>query len=198
MQGRALASVSCLSVTTCFVLAASFHQVASNPQFAPQSRATMAPLVTSDGGTTWTRKSVPDMNAGDSPGSFTPPLACPTRTTCYLLLSNGSTLDPSSTGDVLVTHNGGASWRRTVVQAKAILTDMACPTAQACRVAGWDGIFATADGGRTWQRQLMADGAPVPQLSSIACPAADTCYAVGGPFFTNVTIVGTRAPGGTP
>lgn len=158
----------------------------------------MALLSTSDGGTTWTRKTVPDMNAGDSPGAFTPPLACPTPTTCYLLLSNGSNLDPSSTGNVLVTHNGGTSWRRTVVQAKAVLTDMTCPTAQACWVAGWDGIFATADGGKTWQRETMADGTPVPQRSSITCPAADTCYAVGGPLFVEVTIVGTRAPGGTP
>jgi photosystem II stability/assembly factor-like uncharacterized protein len=138
------------------------------------------------------------MNAGDSPGLFTPPLACPTVTTCYLLLSNGSNLDPSSTGDVLVTTNGGASWHRTVVQAGAILTDMACPTADACRVAGWGGIFGTADGGTTWQREAMADGAPVPQLSSIACPAAGTCYAVGGPFFAEVTILGTRVPVGTP
>jgi photosystem II stability/assembly factor-like uncharacterized protein len=138
------------------------------------------------------------MNAGDSPGLFTPPLVCPTVTTCYLLLSNGSTLDPVSTGDVLVTQDGGASWHRTVVQANAILTDMACPTAQGCWVAGWDGIFATADGGQTWQRQTMADGTPVPQLSSIACPAADTCYAVGGPFWTAVTIVGTRTAGRAP
>jgi photosystem II stability/assembly factor-like uncharacterized protein len=187
MEGRSLARVTCLSVTTCSVLAASFHQ----------STATVAMLLTSDGGKSWTRKSLPDMNAGDSPGLFTPPLACPSVSTCYLLLSNGSNLDPSSTGDVLVTHDGGASWMRTVVQAKAILTDMACPTTQDCWVAGWNGIFATTDGGATWQRETMADGTPVPQVSGIACPAAGSCYAVGGNFFTEVTIVATHIPGGT-
>ena len=35
-------------------------------------------------------------------------------------------------------------------------------------------------------------------MVSIACPATDTCYAVGGHFFTGVAIVGTRAPGRTP
>jgi photosystem II stability/assembly factor-like uncharacterized protein len=194
----ALVRVSCSSVTTCFALAASIHQIESNPQVAPQWGATMALLVTSNGGATWTRKSAPDMNAGDSPGLFTPPLACPTVTTCYLLLSNGSAIDPSSTGDILVTHDSGTSWRRTVVQAKANLMDIACSNADACWVAGWSGIFATADGGTTWQRQVMLDGAPLPPLSSIACPAADTCYAVGGPFFTDVTIVGTRARGAIP
>lgn len=188
MLGRMLASVTCLSVTTCFVLGASFHQ----------STARVAMLVTTDSGTTWTRKSMPDMNAGYSPAAFTPPLACPTVTTCYLLLSNGSSLDPFSTGDVLVTHNGGTSWRRTVVRAKAILTDMACPNANACWLAGWDGIFATVDGGKTWQSQVMADGTPVPPIASIACPAADTCYAAGGSFGAAVTIIGTRPPQRTP
>jgi photosystem II stability/assembly factor-like uncharacterized protein len=136
------------------------------------------------------------MSAGDEPELFTPPLACPTSTTCYLLISNGSTLDPSSTGDVLVTHDGGASWRRETVQAGAFLTDIACPTADACRVTGPDGIFATADGGQTWQREVMAGGAPVPQFAGIACPAADTCYAVGGSSYASVMIVGTRAPKG--
>ena len=198
MMGRALASVTCPSITTCFVLAASFQPPPPNQNRPSQSRATVALLVTSDGGKTWTRKSVPDMNAPNGLADFTPPLACPTVTTCYLLLSNGSVIDPSSTGDVLVTHNGGASWRRMVVQAKALLTDMACPTAQACWVAGWDGIFSTADGGKTWRRQVMADGEQVQPLVSVACPAADTCYAVGGRFYAEVTIVGTRAPGGLP
>lgn len=194
---RALASVWCPSVTTCFVLAASFHQLASSPQYAPQFGASMALLVTRNGGSTWTRKRMPDMKAGDNPDSFSPPLQCPSVTTCYVLLSNGSTIDPTSSGAVLVTHNGGAGWRRTAVQAKATLMDMACTSAKACRVVGWNGIFATADGGKTWQRQVVADGAPVPQLSSIACPAG-TCYVVGGSFGTGVTILGTRVPGGRP
>src|SRR5437868_4594337 len=68
----------------------------------------------------------------------------------YLLVSNGNTDLPSSTGEVLVTTDGGASWRRSVVQAGVVLTDMACPTVDECWVAGPDGIFATADGGETW------------------------------------------------
>lgn len=194
---RGLVRIVCPGIRMCFVLAATFHQVASSPQSPPHVEAAVVMLVTGDGGKTWTRKRGTEINAGDGGGTFRPPLACPTVTTCYLLLSNGSSLDPFSTGDVLVTTDGGASWRSTVVRVKAILTDIACPSADACWAAGLDGIFATADGGKTWQRQMMADGGQVPPLSSIACPAGGTCYAVGGPFYTAVTIIGTRAPEGT-
>lgn len=193
--GRRLASISCPNVSTCFVLAASFHPIASNPQSAPQSGATVALLVTRNGGTTWTRKSVPDIKAGDDSGDFNPPLACPTRTTCYVLRSNGNNFDPSSTGDVLVTHNGGTSWHRVVLQAGAILTGMACSTASACQVVGWGASFATEDGGKTWESERMAAGVPVPRLSSVACPAPGACYAVGGSSYAAVTIISTRAPG---
>ena len=59
-----------------------------------------------------------------------------------------------------------------VVHARAILTDMACPIAQACRVAG-------------------------PVAIQHGLPAADIWHVVGGSFFAQVTIVGNCAPRGT-
>jgi photosystem II stability/assembly factor-like uncharacterized protein len=83
--------------------------------------------------------------------------------------------------EVLATHDGGATWHSAVLGRPSDFTTITCATARACRIlAGVNGptsasIFATGDGGTTWHKQaLPAD------ISSLACPGADTCYAVGG------------------
>jgi hypothetical protein len=122
-------------------------------------------------------------------------------TTCYAITANPPPgAHQPLPGIVLVTDDAGATWHRSVVKAKATLTDISCAGAKACRVIGSAGIFATADGGATWQRQRLADGEQYPLLQGpafglpggISCPAVDTCYAVNG-----VMIVGTH-PSGQP
>ena len=50
-----------------------------------------------------------------------------------------------------------------------------------------DGTYWTRHGGLTGQRQLLANEKRFAGLTSVACPAVDTCYAVGG-----ATIIATR------
>jgi photosystem II stability/assembly factor-like uncharacterized protein len=147
-------------------------------------------LSSADGGKTWTRHTpapgaLPNTTISSWMGQ---PLACPTVTTCYLLSYRTGKNNPNPLpGPVLATHDAGRTWRGSVVSRGADLLAIACATAQACRVTG-EGIFATDDGRRTWQRQVFANGMPAPWLG-IACPAVDTCYAVGLQF-----IVATHPP----
>lgn len=181
--------LSCPSPTTCFVMASAFPG-------PPGSPPTIMVLSTANGGKSWTRHVLISKTAIRSetlpPGL---PLACPTVTTCYAITANQTPgAHQPLPGIVLVTDDAGATWRHSVVKAKATFTDISCAGARACRVIGSAGIFATADGGKTWQRQNLADGEPFPLLqglpSGISCPAVDTCYAVNG-----VMIVGTHPPG---
>ncbi|MBV9281284.1 MAG: hypothetical protein JOZ41_14485 [Chloroflexi bacterium] len=183
--------LSCPSPTTCFVMATAFPG-------PPGSPPTIMVLATTDGGQTWTRHvliaKVATSNGFPQQPGF--PLDCPTVTTCYAITANQPPgAHQPLPGIVLVTNDGGATWRHSVVKAKATLTDISCAGAQACRVIGSAGIFATADGGKTWQKQTLADGEPFPLLqgpafglpAGISCPAVDTCYAVD-----EVMIVGTH------
>lgn len=163
-----LDAISCPRVMTCFVVGS----VSSGAVF----------LSTTDGAMTWRRHRLPS-------GGRWGPLACPTGTTCAEVLFPlpSMRLPASLAAIVLVTHDAGVSWHRTVFSTHRSLYGIACATGQACRVVGEGGIFGTEDSGRTWQRQLMANGKGLPYLARIACPAVDTCYAVGG-----VTIVATH------
>jgi photosystem II stability/assembly factor-like uncharacterized protein len=192
-----LGRISCPSVTTCFAIATAVHMGAT-PGNQTNVESLMV-LSTTDGGETWTAHSPapawPVGNSGDPP-----PLACPTVTTCYVVQYNGYSTPPGSPAVVLVTHDAGATWHSAELSAVAVLYDIACETAQACRAVGLcssfpcsSGIFGTTDGGMTWRRQLSADGEPLPDLEGVACPAIAICYAVGG-----LTIVATQATRATP
>jgi hypothetical protein len=89
---------------------------------------------------------------------------------------------------LLVTHDGGATWHQRIIGAPLSIGAISCNSAQACRVftspfctpscsvVTSASTFVTLDGGRTWQEQVP----PPVQVSGFACPAIDTCYAVGG------------------
>mgnify|MGYP001214897329 CR=1 FL=1 len=188
--------LSCPSPTTCFVIAIAM----SPPTPSTPVSNTILVLSTTDGGKTWAHHvlipTMPNNNGNLQPGL---PLACPTVTTCYAITASVPGLHEPLPGVVLVTTDAGATWRHSVVKAEATLNDISCAGARACRVIGSAGIFATADGGATWQQQRLADGTHFPQLeggtafgppAGIDCPAVDTCYADNG-----VMIVGTHPPG---
>jgi hypothetical protein len=87
-----------------------------------------------------------------------------------------------------VTHNGGASWHKTIIATPLAVGAIFCSSAQtchvftspfctpSCKITTSASTFVTVDGGKTWQEQRL----PPVQISGIACPAADSCYAVGG------------------
>jgi photosystem II stability/assembly factor-like uncharacterized protein len=188
--------ISCPSVTACFVLATVYVPVTSPGQ--PGTHVVL--LATTDGGATWTAHATPPDTV---PNSGYPPLgqdlACPTTTTCYLLsyTQNPEAGNPNGLpGPVLVTHDAGATWQSSVVSKGEYLMAIACPSAQTCHVAGASSLFGTTDGGMSWQRESMADGTPIPPMSSIACPAVGSCYAIGGPEpCCAVMILATHPPG---
>jgi photosystem II stability/assembly factor-like uncharacterized protein len=169
-----LDAISCPSGLNCVVMAN------ASDKSARSLRSVL--LSTRDGGKTWRRQSVPSSGRQGR-------LACPTIETCYVQLypPPGVITAATVTGLVLVTHDAGFSWRRTVFNPNRPLFGIACGTAKSCVVVGEDGTYWTRDGGLTWQRQLLANGERFAGMTSIACPAVETCYAVAG-----VTIIATH------
>jgi photosystem II stability/assembly factor-like uncharacterized protein len=171
-----LGRVSCPSVTTCFVMSTTVHL---NGPSVGQSLESIVVLSTTDGGATWRRHSpVPPWVVGNH--GDPPLLTCPTVRDCYVVQYNVYTTPKNAPAVILATHDGGASWHRSAVAADTVLEDIACSGAGTCRAVGTTGIYASSNGGMTWQQELMKDGEQPPALFGIACPAVDTCYAVGG------------------
>jgi photosystem II stability/assembly factor-like uncharacterized protein len=157
-------ALSCPSLRTCFAV---FVTLAPNAT-TPISPGPTVLMETRDGGRQWTK--VGSFENLDPIPANPGPLTCPTITSCYVL--SQTNLHRAAT---VMTHDGGAAWRRSSFGSNVVPRWIACATAAACRVATSAGIIATADGGKTWHRQKTpAD------ISGIACPGVDTCYAVGG------------------
>ncbi len=116
---------------------------------------------------------------------------CPTVTTCY-----ADNLGSSQYGAVVeVTTDGGAAWQAAPLPAGTWLSsNLTCPTAEGCLVAGYTGvpvgaaspsggtsaIFVTTDGGASWST------VPVPvqaiDIVSLACRSVTAC--VGASYGT--------------
>ncbi|WP_438482915.1 WD40/YVTN/BNR-like repeat-containing protein [Oleiharenicola lentus] len=57
-------------------------------------------------------------------------------------------------GHVVISHDNGQTWTQSLTPTRALLTAVAFPDAQHGWAVGHDGvILATADSGKTWQRQ---------------------------------------------
>ena len=116
---------------------------------------------------------------------------CPTVTTCY-----ADNLGSSQYGAVVeVTTDGGAVWQAVPLPVGTWLTsNLTCPTAEGCLVAGYTGVpvgaaspsggtsavFATADGGADWSTVPLP--APAVDVVSLACSSATAC--VGASYGT--------------
>jgi photosystem II stability/assembly factor-like uncharacterized protein len=80
-------------------------------------------------------------------------------------------------GHVVFSDDQGKSWTQAEVPVSSDLTGLSFPTAQRGWAVGHDGIvLATADGGRTWQRQL--DGRSISALLAAAAGAPGVDEAV--------------------
>jgi photosystem II stability/assembly factor-like uncharacterized protein len=161
--------------------------------------------MTADGGSTWTRRTMPVPNVVG--GSY--PLACPDALTCYMPFA----------GAIWRTRDGGATWEQgsgdgwpfiglacpatsvcyaVGVSAKVVKTTdghtwaestpftrnwlyaIACASAQACAAVGYAGtVLTTSDRGATWVRRSSGEGL---SLTSIACPSARVCFAGTGGY----------------
>jgi hypothetical protein len=153
-------------------------------------------LITRNGGASWSAV------ARESIGGRRLSLAsitCPNRTTCYA---------GSDSGSVLITNDGGTSWRWSDTGSHFRLSSIACTDAHTCFAAGgldadcnddecWEPeqgvVLLTRDGGATWQQVFYraVDFGKHPtmgaRLFAIACPTATTCLATGHAILIETT-----------
>lgn len=123
-------------------------------------------------------------------------LACPTARRCVAiatpavssrLLSGFSTRARAlaAPSDVLlVSSDGGASWRAARAPGGVWLGGLSCPTAAVCyasaEVRGEPSrrfLLKSSDGGLNW---VTGPKAAPGSLGAISCPGIDRCYAIGG------------------
>ena len=178
------AGLTCSSPTSC--LAAGFSPTGPG-------RGSGAIASTIDAGTTWTAVTLPTgvgilrgitCNAATCLAAGTPS----TATTGFV----------PAAGQLVASADGGQTWALVTT---AIPHDdafgTACPNAKTCVVVGTNwvgntqpaptgGIVATLDGGNLWRPATLKFD-PV-GLSAIACPAVNSCMAVGGDVLVHVTL----------
>lgn len=144
-------AVACVSAQTCYALGTA----GSNPTGS-------SVLATTDGGLTWTARTVPVLNVIDTG----PGLVCVSAATCYA----------SFAGFLWRTTDGGATWLQAP-GAPTGYSDLACPAETVCYAVGFGGkIVKTADG-LTWQEPTTYTRDPI---EAMACPLVRTCYAIAG------------------
>jgi photosystem II stability/assembly factor-like uncharacterized protein len=162
-----------------------------------------------DGGRHWTHSAwaPPETKAQDALNA----VACPTTTVCVAVGGNEPT-HPLAL--VRRSVDGGATWRAGTVLGAAAnnseLQAVVCPTVRRCvavgytptfenyPAAGW--IVETNNAGRTWQTVLArrrSDFWPR-DFTSISCPSATTCFAIGGGRFgtTQAGVMARTTDGG--
>jgi len=130
-------------------------------------------VATTNGGASWTPQTVA--------GGYTPELsglACPTTTDCLAVGSNGS-----SSGVVVVTHDGGTHWDSATTPTGAIAVEsVVCDGLTECTALVSNGTTVwsarSADFGQTWTQMgnlpasFVADGA-------LSCLAGGACLVPG-------------------
>ena len=160
-------SISCPSVTTCFVVSGA------------------AVYRTVDGGADWTKESAP---VGSAPG-FTSAISCGSASDCVIV----GVGDQGS--EVVTTSDEGKSWTGHVAAERCCLPRRYCLPIfdnvlrgrvfdihdsicdehdQSCRSAA---ILLSRDGGSGWEFQHAPAG---PALAAVSCPTITTWVAVGG------------------
>lgn len=119
-------------------------------------------LRTDNGGGTWGLA-----NSNSAPNTGT----CPTTSVCAGVYYQP--LTPNIGPDFERSTNSGASWATKPMS--TVLTAIACTGPSFCALAGPHGKLATA-----MRMQITAQRSPITRdLSAVACPARNACYAVG-------------------
>lgn len=159
---RALSAVACPGAASCYAV-------------GPYG----AILVTHDAGHTWTLHKERRIY-------LLARISCPGLQTCYVLGSDmthqchvpGCTTHGQDIV-LLVTRNGGTSWRRINAGGVDSVNDIACPGLKRCISTGYGGgtILLTTNGGRTWRRRGSL--AKNMYLQAITCASDGVCHAVG-------------------
>jgi photosystem II stability/assembly factor-like uncharacterized protein len=167
-----LEGLSCLSTAVCRALGA-----------APGQRFPLHPhLVTTDDGVHFTTTAFP---AADRIVTLT----CPTASRC-VATGSGPVSGRFRTGAVLLSDDGGATWRPGTLPGGIQLwgDPVTCIGAERCLALGtvipaegslYDELLVSADGGATWTQRPLDAKFPTPVIRDLACPTASTCYVTG-------------------
>jgi photosystem II stability/assembly factor-like uncharacterized protein len=171
--------LTCATMTHCRGLAAP-----AGTSFAGPSPRTSL-VTTLDGGRHWTVSAFPTGDAIQS-------VSCPTAAQCVA----AGVAEPHQVAAIaLVSHDGGASWRRAVIrmpQSVSANPEVTCEDARHCQMLGYymgpgnayDSQYSvfdsSVDGGATWTSTTFPLSIPYPRLEALACPTVQTCYAAGG------------------
>lgn len=167
-EAGVITSLSCTAVTTCRALAAAQGQANSFDEH----------LVTTDDGRHFTTTAFP---AADNIYV----MSCPTASHC-VAAGLGPASGSTPTGLVLVSDDGGASWRPgTLPHGVRPTSPIDCVDAQHCFVAdlliGQNDtvLMVSGDGGATWQERPLPARYPHPGITALACVSDSTCYIMG-------------------
>jgi photosystem II stability/assembly factor-like uncharacterized protein len=176
---RGLDSISCPSISAC-------HVTGTLAVVAGYSGV----VATTDSGVTWSGQTVPDGTKPVLTG-----VACTSPAVCVAVGQDANCFkegdDPCPTGTlaVVATDNGGNDWSGYTIPADINLNAVACLSNGHCFAVafvgaadGYNGdgegaILASGDSGMTWSSQAVPPATG--DLTSISCPSATTCYAVG-------------------
>jgi photosystem II stability/assembly factor-like uncharacterized protein len=169
-----LMGLSCLSTTVCRALA-----VAPGQRFPVHEH-----LVTTDDGVHFTTTAFP-FPAADRILTLT----CPTASRC-VATGLGPVSGRFRTGAVLLSDDGGATWRPGTLPGGVQLRGqpVTCIGDEHCLTLGtvipaqgslYDELLVSADGGATWTERPLDAKFPTPVIQDLACPTASTCYVTG-------------------
>jgi photosystem II stability/assembly factor-like uncharacterized protein len=186
---------------------ASSHCVAVG---GPPSDTQSTVLTTMDGGTTWTRSTLPQ-HPSPSVGPVTAQdISCPSTTRCIVV---GSEIpgDGSPSGRVFITDDGGIHWIPQALPSRTTsLLGISCPTTTECVAVGGGipprggpgagMILTSTDGGVDWSvRPVPSD---ISGLNGVSCPTPDVCVATGygssGPMVARTSDAGVAWTSSTP
>ena len=145
-----------------------------------------AVATTTDGGASWTTRSVSTNN-----GTVFNSVSCPTTTTCYAA-GNNVGLAPTPGSGIIKTTDGGSTWTEQTLPATIpgsnttqdyMLGSIACPTVSICFAGGSyfvnnyyeSPLLMTVDGGAIWT------GTPLflANIYDVSCATTTDCVLVG-------------------
>ena len=147
-------------------------------------------LTTSDGGVTWT------VVSGSPPGSSVTPGSYSLNAVAYTAASSSTAYAVGTSGTILETTDGGATWSAQASGTTVLLTGVAFAGVDGFAVGAGGTILATTDGGSTWSPQVSGTG---DNLTSVAiggyCPATGFCVLAAG---AAGTVLEQSSAGSTP
>lgn len=169
--GQQVLGLSCPGAGTCFVMG--IEPSAGQPSEGGSSFTQK----TTDGGADWTTGALPSGTLILNPlGSG---LACADARDCMALVEQSvPNVDQCQGTPPHVQPPAGQN---------------SCSTSPTTEVSA---VVATQDGGRTWQFRTLPSDVPLPQLGSISCPTAQTCWISGSDAMPMQ--IGKVSDGGSP